>query len=129
MFAHHILYLFFFTMHYSYGQPTLRIDIIDDNYNRSDFVYIKVPNVTLCGRKELSLQLHWLSSLESVADLINKLESEQNSTNIYLTRTNRFHTKLIRDFCQTNNIPFINMNSYGSKTTTCSTTKFVTFQN
>ncbi|CAF3366348.1 unnamed protein product [Rotaria sp. Silwood1] len=122
MLSHHIFYLFLSIINFSNGQSTIRIGIIDDNYDHTDFINIKVPNVTFCGRKGLNLQLHWLNTLDSLPNLINTLEYEQNFTNIYLTRTINFYTNLIRDFCQTNHIPFINMKSYGSKTMTCSTT-------
>ncbi|CAF0775474.1 unnamed protein product [Rotaria sordida] len=126
MLSDHVFYLFLLIIYFSHGQSTIRIRIIDDNYNYTDFVNIKVPNVTFCGRKGLNLQLHWLNTLDSLPNLINILEFEQNLTDIYLTRTVQSHTNLIRDFCQINHIPFINMKSYGSKTMICSTTTTTT---
>ncbi len=124
MLSLHILYLFFSII---YCQSTIRIGIIDDNDNSKEFVNINVPNVTFCGQKGLNLQLYWINTSNSFSNLLNKLEFEQNFTNIYLTRTETFYTKLIQDFCQTNHIPFINMRSYESKTMLCSITTFVIF--
>ncbi|CAF4603537.1 unnamed protein product, partial [Rotaria sp. Silwood2] len=113
MLSHHIFHLFLSIIYFSNGQSTIRIGIIDNNYDHTDFVNIKVPNVTFCGRKGLNLQLHWLNTLDSLPNLINTLELEQNLTDIYLTRTIKSHTNIVRDFCQINHIPFINMKSYG----------------
>lgn len=126
MLSHHVFYLLFSIFYFTNGQSTtIRIGIIDDNYNRADFVTVKVPYITFCGRKGLNFELQWFSTTDSLPVLINKLETEQNHTNIYLANTNKLHTDIIRDFSHTHNILFINMKPYGSKTTACSTTTFV----
>jgi hypothetical protein len=119
------MYLLFLIICSTYCQSTIRIGIIDDNENPKGLVNIKIPNVTFCGQRGLNLQLHWINTSDSLPNLINKLESKVNFTNIYLTRTIKFYTKLIEDFCQTYDIPFINMDSYETKTMICSITTFV----
>jgi hypothetical protein len=127
MLSHHLLHLFFPIIYFTYCQSTIRIGIIDDSANSKEFVNLNVPNITFCGRKNLNLELYWINTSNSLSNLLNKLEFEQNFTNIYLTRTTKFSTQLIRDFCEMNHIPFINMKSYGSTTTICSLSTFVIF--
>ncbi|CAF0746219.1 unnamed protein product [Adineta steineri] len=126
MLSHHILYLFLSIVYFTNCQSIIRIGIIDDNVNPKEFVNIKIPNKNFCGRKDLNLQLYWINTSNSLSYLINKLEFEQNFTNIYITRTAKFSTQLIQDFCEINQIPFINMKAHGSKTMLCSLTKSFT---
>jgi len=128
MLSLNVLGICFSIIYFTYCQSTIRIGIIDDNDNPSRFVNINVSNVTFCGEKSLNLQLHWINTSNSLSNLLNKLEFEQNFTNIYLTHTGKFYTKLIRDFCQTNHIPFINIKFDESKTILCSITTFVIYQ-
>ncbi len=127
MLSLHVWYLFLSIIYSTYCQSTIRIGIIDDNDNPKRFVNINVSNVSFCGQKDLNLQLHWINTSNSLSNLLNQLEFEENFTNIYLTYTEKSYTKLIRDFCQTNSIPFINMRSYESNTILCSITTFVIF--
>jgi hypothetical protein len=122
-----VLYLLSLIIYSTYCQSTIRIGIIDDNDDRKEFVDINISNLTFCGQKELNLQLHWMNTSNSLPNLFNKLELKQNLTNIYLTHTGKFSTKLIQDFCQTNHIPFINMKSYEDKIMLCSITTYVIF--
>src|SRR5689334_14549771 len=102
MLSYYVLYLFFSMIYFTYCQSTIRIGIIDDNDNPKGFVRINVPNVTFCGHENLYLQLYWINTSISLFNLINQLEFEQSLTNIYLTNTMNFYTKLIQDFCRTN---------------------------
>lgn len=129
MVSDHILYLFFIIIYSTYCQSLIRIGIIDDNDNPRRIVNINLSNITFCGGKDLHLQLHWINTSNSLSTLFNQLEFKQNFTNIYLTHTSNFYTKLIRDFSQTNHIPFINLKSDESKTILCSLTTFVFFEN
>ncbi len=122
-----VLYLLSLIIHSTYCQSTIRIGIIDDNDDPKEFMDINISNVTFCGQKDLNLQLHWMNTSNSLPNLFNKLELKQNLTNIYLTHTGKFSTKLIQDFCQTNHIPFINMKSYEDKIMLCSITTCVIF--
>jgi hypothetical protein len=116
MLFHHILYFIFLIIYLTYCQSTIRIGIIDDHDNPKGIININLPNLTFCGEKRLNLQLYWINISTSIANLLTKLEFEQNSTNIYLIHANKFYTKLLQDFCRINHKLFINMQSYESKT-------------
>ncbi|CAF1245495.1 unnamed protein product [Rotaria sordida] len=117
MFLKYLL-LFYAMMFLTYSQSTINIAIIDDIDYPTGFLNIVIPNVTFCNHHGLILRTHWINSSYSLIDLIDKLESQENQTNIYLTRTTKFSTKLVQDFCQTYRIPFVSMRSYGSITST-----------
>lgn len=108
MFLYHLL--LFFTL--TYSQSTIYIGILDDNDYPQGILNIVIPNITFCNSYGLKLEIQWINSSNSLADLIDKLELQQNQTNIYLERTQTFSTKLIQDFCQMHRIPFISMHSY-----------------
>lgn len=116
MLFHNIFYPVLSLIYFTYCQSIIRIGIIDDNDTPKGIININIPNITFCGEKYLNLQLYWINTSNSLSNLLNTLESEQNFTNIYLSNTINIHTKLIQDFCQVNHIPFINMKSYESKT-------------
>jgi hypothetical protein len=121
-----MLRLLIFSLIYStYCQSLIHIGIIDENDNSNGLVHINVSNITFCGKRDLNFQLHWINTFNSLPNLLNKLESEDNQTNIYLTYTEQFSTKLIQDFCQINHIPFINLKSDENKSNLCSLTSFV----
>jgi hypothetical protein len=112
MFRHYIILLFF-----TFSQSTIYIGIIDDNDYPKGILTIPISNITFCNQKGLILLIQWINSSNSLPNLINRLESRENQTNIYITHKAKFSTKLIEDFCKTNRIPFITMSSYGSLTT------------
>jgi hypothetical protein len=123
MLSLHLISLLIFS---TYCQSIIRVGIIDDNDNPKGLVHINVPNITFCDRQGFNLQLHWINTLNSLPNLLNKLElDDENQTKIYLTYTEQFSTKLIRDFCQKNHIPFFNIKSDENKTILCSLTSFV----
>lgn len=101
-------------------RANVRIGIVDDVAASKQPVKIKLPNRTLCGQSNFHLQLHWLDAAHSLPHLLNRLESDKELTHVYIARTTKFSTQLIRDFCEMNRIPFVNMQSYGSKTMLCS---------
>ncbi|CAF0977628.1 unnamed protein product [Rotaria sp. Silwood1] len=103
---------------FTYSQTPINIAIIDDNHYPTGFLNIVIPNVTFCNYYGLILRTQWINSPYSLTDLIDQLESQVNQTNIYLSRTSKFSTKLVQDFCQTYRIPFVSMHSFGSITTT-----------
>jgi len=113
MFLYHLLLVFTFT----YSQSTIYIGILDDNDYPKGILDIIIPNITFCNNQGLKLQIQWINSSNSLANLIDGLELRKNQTNIYLARTQKFSTKLIQDFCQAYQIPFINMHSYESLST------------
>lgn len=121
MLSLYILYLFFAII---YCQSTIRIGIIDDN-NSKESIDINLPNITFCNQKGLNLQLYWINTFNSLPNLLNKLELEVNLTNIYLTYTDQYSTKLIENFCQINHIPFFNMKSNENNIILCSLISFV----
>ena len=114
-----MLRLLFLSLIYStYSQSIIHVGILDDNENSNELIHLNLPNITFCSKRGLNFQLHWINTF----NLLNKLESEENQTNIYLTYTEQFSTKLIRDFCLLNRIPFINLKSDENL---CSLTSFV----
>jgi hypothetical protein len=112
-----LLLLFFTNALFTHTQPTIHIGIIDDNDYPKGILNIDVPNVTFCGYHNIKLQIYWINASNSLFNLIDELELQENLINIYLARTRSFSTKLIEDFSQTYQIPFISMHSYGSITT------------
>jgi hypothetical protein len=127
MLSFYVWYLFLLIIYFKFCQSKIRIGIIDDNDNPKRFININISNVTFCGQQGLNLELHWINTSNSLSNLLNQLEFEENFTNIYLTHTEKSYTKLIQDFCQTNSIPFINMRSYENNKILCSITTFVIF--
>jgi hypothetical protein len=113
MFLYHLL--LFFTL--TYSQSTIYIGILDDNDYPKGILNLVIPNITFCNNYGLKLGIQWINSSNSLADIIDGLELRENRTNIYLSRTEKFSTKLIQDFCQTHRIPFISMHSYESFST------------
>lgn len=108
MFLYYIF--FFFTL--TSSQSTIYIRILDNNDYPKGTLNIVIPNITFCYSHGLKLEIQWMNSSNSLADLIDQLELQQNQTNIYLERTQTSSTKLIQAFCQTHRIPFISMHSY-----------------
>jgi hypothetical protein len=113
---HHLL-LFLTIISFVSSQSTVHIGILDDNDYPKGLLNIIIPNVTVCQHRGLILQIQWINSSNSLADLIDGLELRKNQTNFYLTRTAKFSTKLIQDYCQTYGIPFISMHPYESSLT------------
>jgi len=102
-----------------YSQSTIYIRIVDDNDYPKGILNIVIPNITFCNHLGLRLQIQWVNVSNSLSDLIDRLELEENQTNIYLARSTKFSAKLIQDFCQTNRIPFVSMHAYESSRTRC----------
>ena len=106
-----------------FSQSIIRIGIIDDHHHFKGIVPIHLSNLTFCGQKNLNLRLHWMNASSSSSQLLNDLEWDENTKHFYLTSTDPFSTKLIADFCQSNQIPFLNINEEDQRL--CSLTTFV----
>jgi hypothetical protein len=112
MFPYEHLLLLFTFISFTHTQSTVYIGIVDDNDYPNGILNLVIPNITFCNQHNLRLQIQWINSSSSLSDLIDGLELRKNQMNIYLTRTMKFSTKLIQDFCQTYRIPFISMHTY-----------------
>lgn len=107
------------------AQSKVRIAIMDDmTYSRHP-INLQIPNITFCGRDELQLQLSWMNTTDSLISLFDRLQADQNPTDIYLTRTSRLPTELIQDFCQLSRRPFVNMQPSANEINLCLTTAYV----
>lgn len=98
----------------TYSQSIINVVIIDDNDYPNGVLDIPLLNTTFCDHQGLIIRTRWTNSSYSLTDIIDQLEKNKNQTMVYLARTTEFSTKLIKDFCETNLIPFISMRSYGT---------------
>ena len=107
------------------AQSKVRIAIMDDMTYSQYPINLQIPNITFCGRDELQLELSWVNTTDSLISLFDRLQSDHNPTDIYLTRTSRLATELIQDFCQLSRRPFVNMQPSANEINLCLTTTYV----
>ena len=116
-FFHQHFFLILTIIFCTHSQSTVYIGIVDDNDYPKGILNIAMSNVTICHRRGLMLQLQWMNSSSSLVDLADELEVRKNQIHIYIARTTTLSSKLIQDFCQIYQIPFINVNSYETQLT------------
>ena len=110
----HLLLLLFFLplISFVYTQSTIYVRIVDDNDYPQGILTVLLPNLTFCNATRLQLQIQWINTSTSLADLLlNGFDFDDQRKHVYLTRTSKLSSRLIQDFCRTYHIPFLTIHS------------------
>jgi len=105
------------------AQSKIHIGIVDSNVNLTRIINIDVPNVAFCTDKIFSFQLYWINTMKILPNFFEQLQSDYKTIHVFLTYTNDFYTKLIQDYAQINQIPFVDIKSSDNQLNLCSLTK------